>query len=305
MIRGDVTEVTAGECTDLYYVDTGMYDVDEYGAVYLLDAEEPALVDTGIGTHYERVLDLLAHAGVDPSEVAYVVPTHVHLDHAGGTGFLAAECENATVAVHPRGARHLVDPTRLWEGTKQAVGDQFEFYTEPEPVPEDRVQEVGDGDVLDLGDHELHAHDAPGHAPHQHVFHDPANDAVFTADAAGIYVPAIDEVRETTPPPQFDLEQALADVETIARLDPSVLLFSHFGPQPTDDLLARYEARLTDWVATVEAAQQELPDDDAVVEHFVQTTEMTAVWGERKAAAETAMNVRGVLAYLDRKRGGE
>jgi len=70
MIRGDVTEVTAGECTDLYYVDTGMYDVDEYGAVYLLDAEEPALVDTGIGTHYERVLDLLAHAGVDPSEVA-------------------------------------------------------------------------------------------------------------------------------------------------------------------------------------------------------------------------------------------
>jgi len=303
MTRGDVTEVTTGECTDLYHVDTGMYDVDAYGAVYLLDAEEPALVDTGIGTHYERVLDLLEYAAVDPADVAYVVPTHVHLDHAGGAGVLAQECENATVAVHANGARHLADPTRLWEGTKRAVGDQFEFYTEPEPVPEDRILELGDGDVIDLGDHELRAHDAPGHAPHQHVFHDPANDAVFTADAAGIYVPAIDAVRETTPPPQFDLEQALQDVETIASLDPSTLLYAHFGAQPTADRLERYEARLTDWVAAVEAAQQELPDDDAVVEHFVETTELTEVWGERKAAAETAMNVRGVLAYLDRQRG--
>jgi glyoxylase-like metal-dependent hydrolase (beta-lactamase superfamily II) len=302
MARGEVTAVTTGECSDLYYVDTGMYDVDEYGAVYLLDAAEPTLVDTGIGTHYERILDLLAYADVAREDLAYIVPTHVHLDHAGGAGFLAAECENATVAVHENGVRHLVDPTRLWEGTKQAVGDQFEFYTEPEPVPEDRVRELADGDVLDLGDHELHAHHAPGHAPHQHVFHDPANDAVFTADAAGIYVPAIDEIHETTPPPQFDHDQALRDVELVGSLDPSTLLYSHFGAQPTADLLSRYEARLTDWVAAVEAAQQELPDDDAVVEHFVQTTEMTDVWGERKASAETAMNVRGVLAYLEDQR---
>jgi len=273
MVRGDVTAVTTGECTDLYHVDTGMYDVDAYGSVYLLDDADPALVDTGIGTHYDRVLDLLEYADVEPAEVSYVVPTHVHLDHAGGAGFLAAACENATVAVHPTGARHLVDPSRLWEGTKSAVGDQFEFYTEPEPVP------------------------------HQHVLHDPANDAVFTADAAGIYVPAIDAVRETTPPPQFDLEGALADVETIARLDPSTLLYAHFGAQPTGDRLERYEARLTDWVAAVEAARQELPDDDAVVEHFVESSDMDAVWGERKAAAETAMNVRGVLTYLDRQRG--
>jgi len=303
MTSGDVTEVTTGECTDLYHVDTGMYDVDEYGAVYLLDDDEPALVDTGIGTHYDRVLDLLEYAGVDPSDLAHIVPTHVHLDHAGGAGFLAAECENATVAVHPKGARHLVDPSRLWAGTKNAVGDQFEFYTEPEPVPEDRVRELEDGDVVDLGTHELHAHHAPGHAPHQHVLHDPANDAVFTADAAGIYVPAIDAVRETSPPPQFDLEQALRDVETIANLDPSTLLYAHFGAQPTADRLERYEARLTDWVATVERARQELGDDDAVVEHFVDATDMDDVWGERKAAAETAMNVRGVLRYLDAQRG--
>jgi glyoxylase-like metal-dependent hydrolase (beta-lactamase superfamily II) len=302
MTRGDVTEVTTGECSDLYYVDTGMYDVDAYGAVYLLDAEQPALVDTGIGTHYDRILDLLEYADVDPSELAYIVPTHVHLDHAGGAGFLAQECENATVAVHENGARHLEDPSRLWEGTRQAVGDQFEFYTEPEPVPAERIQELADGDVIDLGDHELRAHHAPGHAPHQHVFFDPANDAVFTADAAGIYVPATDEVRETSPPPQFDLERALQDVETIARLDPSTLLYAHYGPQPTDDRLERYEARLTDWVAAVERAQQELGDDDAVVEYFVESTEMTDVWGDRKARTETAMNVRGVLTYLDHER---
>jgi glyoxylase-like metal-dependent hydrolase (beta-lactamase superfamily II) len=298
MAPGDVTTVTTGECTDLHYVDTGMYGTAEYGSVYVLDAERVAVVDTGIGTHHDRILDALDELGIDHGDVAYLVPTHVHLDHAGGAGFLADACPNATVAVHERGARHLVEPARLWEGTKAAVGDQIEFYTEPEPVPEDRIRELANGDVIDLGDHELRAHAAPGHAPHQHVFEDPANDAVFTADAAGIYVPSLDVVRETTPPPQFDLEVALADLDTIRRLDPSTLLYAHFGPAPTDDLLDEYATVLESWVESVQETRERLGDDEAVVESFVADTEMGEVWGERKATAETAMNVRGVLSYL-------
>ncbi|WP_256296185.1 MBL fold metallo-hydrolase [Haloarchaeobius salinus] len=299
MTAGDVNEVTTGECSDLYYVDTGMYGTAEYGAVYVLDAAEVALVDTGIGTHHDRVLDALDELDIAPEAVDHLVVTHVHLDHAGGAGFLADACENATVWVHERGARHLADPSRLWEGTKAAVGDQIDWYTEPQPVPEERIETLADGDTIDLGDRELHAAHAPGHAPHQHVFHDPANDAVFTADAAGIYVPSLDLVRETSPPPQFDLEQALADVETIRSFEPSTLLYPHFGPAATDDRLTEYEARLESWVAEVAAKRDELGDDEAVVEHFAETTEMAEVWGERKASGETAMNVRGVLRYLD------
>ncbi|WP_435359646.1 MBL fold metallo-hydrolase [Haloarchaeobius sp. DFWS5] len=299
MDPGDMQEVTTGECTDCYYLDTGMYGTTEYGAVYILDAAQPAIVDTGIGTNYEYILDALDELDIAREDVEYLIPTHVHLDHAGGAGYLAEACPNATVAIHERAVRHLVDPSRLWEGTKSAVGDQIEWYTEPKPVPEDRIQALEDGDVIKLGDHSLHATEAPGHAPHQHVFYDPDNDAVFTADAAGIYVPAIDDVRETTPPPQFDMEQALADVETVREIDPSTLLFAHFGPAPADDLLDAYEERLQSWVGTVEAVRAELEDDEAVVAHFADDPELLDVWGEEKASGETAMNVRGVLRYLD------
>jgi len=303
MEPGDVRPVTTGDCTDLHYVDTGMYGTAEYGSVYVIDDERPAIVDTGIGTNYERVLDALAAAGIDPESLAVIAVTHVHLDHAGGAGFLADACPNAEVYVHERSAHHLADPSRLWAGTKRAVGDQIGFYTEPEPVPEERITELTDGDAIDLGEHELVAHHAPGHAPHQVVFEDPANDAVFTADAAGIRVPSVDEVKETTPPPQFDLEAALADAEMLVAMEPETLLFAHFGPAEADGVLAEYTDVLTDWVADVERERAELPDDEAVIDRFVERTTMDRVWGERKASGETAMNVRGVLAYLDREDG--
>ena len=295
MAAGEVHRVTVGDCTDLYRVDTGMYDTAEYGCVYLLDAERPALVETGIGTHHDRVLDALDAVGVDRAAVAV---THVHLDHAGGAGFLADELPDAEVVVPERGARHLVDPSRLWAGTKDAVGDQTRYYTEPEPVPEERLCPVADGDRVDLGDHTLVAHEAPGHAPHQVVFDHPENDAVFTADAAGIYVPSLDRVEPTTPPPQFDLERALADVETLRGLDRSTLCYTHFGAQPAADRLDEYARRLEAWVETVRAARAEHGDEGAV-ERLSADPETAAVWGEHKARGEAAMNVRGVLSYLD------
>lgn len=116
MVIGDVRAVETGSCTDLHYVDTGMYDTDAYGAVYLLDAERPAIVETGIGTHHERVLDALDEAAVAREAVEVIAPTHLHLDHAGGAGFLAVACPNATVAIHDSGVSHLADPAQLAEG---------------------------------------------------------------------------------------------------------------------------------------------------------------------------------------------
>ncbi|WP_135663918.1 MBL fold metallo-hydrolase [Halorhabdus rudnickae] len=299
MAIGDVIRVTTGTCSDLYYVDTGMYDVKRYGSVYVLDAERPTIVETGIGTNYERILDALEDVGLAPAEIEVIAVTHVHLDHAGGAGFLSEACPNATIVVHEIGAAHLVDPGRLWEGTKQAVGDQISHYVEPDPVPDDRVRTIADGDEVDLGDHALVAHHAPGHAPHQVVYEDPENDAVFTGDAAGLYVPDRDRAEPTSPPPDFDLEQALRDVETIQNLAPETLLYSHFGPAPRTHQLDGYARRLSDWVQAVAAARNELEDDDAVIEHFAGETAATEIWGEEKGRGETAMNVRGVLTYLD------
>ncbi|WP_248903730.1 MBL fold metallo-hydrolase [Halocatena marina] len=296
MAIGDLYPVETGDCTDLYYIDTGMYDTPEYGAVYILDAERPAVVDTGIGMRYDAILDAIERVGIARDELEIIAPTHIHLDHAGGAGYLARDCPNADVVVHERGARHLVDPSRLIAGTKAAVEDQWEFYREPISVPEDRIRELTDGDIIDLGTHQLVTHHVPGHAPHQVVFEDPENNAVFTADAAGIYVPAIDAVRQTTPPPDFDLEQCLADIELIQSLEPATLLYAHYGPAPTEHRLDEYADVLTEWIESVEMVRQQKDD---VVDHFIAETPMSGVWGERKARAEAAMNTRGVLRYLD------
>jgi glyoxylase-like metal-dependent hydrolase (beta-lactamase superfamily II) len=298
MAAGDVHRVTVGDCTDLHYVDTGMYDTAGYGCVYLLDADRPAVVETGIGTHHDRVLDAVDAVGIDRAAVAVVAVTHVHLDHAGGAGLLADELPAAEVVAPERGARHLIDPSRLWAGTRSAVGDQIRYYTEPEPVPEDRMRPLADGDRVDLGDHTLVAHEAPGHAPHQVVFDHPENDAVFTADAAGIYVPSLDRVEPTTPPPQFDLERALADVETLRELGRSTLCYTHFGAHSAGDRLDEYARRLAAWVETVRTAKAEHGDEGAV-ERLSADPETAAVWGEHKARGEAAMNVRGMLSYLD------
>ena len=120
MAIGDVFQVTTGDCSDLSYVDVGLYDTPGYGSVYVLDAERPAIVDTGLGTNYELVLDALDDLDIAREAVAVIAPTHVHLDHAGGAGYLAEACPNAEVAIHEIGAPHLIDPSRLVEGTKRA-----------------------------------------------------------------------------------------------------------------------------------------------------------------------------------------
>jgi 3-deoxy-D-manno-octulosonic-acid transferase len=249
MAIGDVREVGIGRVDGVHYLDTGMYDVAEYGTVYLVEADRPAVVDTGIGTDYERVRRALGAVGIDPPDLGAIALTHVHLDHAGGAGFLVEDYPNADVYVHRIGAPYVVDPDPLVAGTKRAVGEQWAYYTDPRPVPEDRVVGLEDGDAVDLGDRQLLAHHAPGHAPHQVVYEDPEAGAVYTGDAAGLWAPSTGEVLPTSPPPNFDLETALADVEMLADLDPEVLCYGHFGPAAPDDRLGTYAGRLEAWAA--------------------------------------------------------
>jgi glyoxylase-like metal-dependent hydrolase (beta-lactamase superfamily II) len=132
------------------------------------------------------------------------------------------------------------------------------------------------------------------------MFHDRADDLLFTGDAAGIWVPSERTVRQTTPPSQFDLEQCLTDVDRILDREPDVLCFGHFGPRAFDaDLLEAYRRTLVEWVEAVREKREELGDDEAVIRHFEEHTEMRDTWGEEKATAEERLNTKGVLGYLD------
>lgn len=302
MAVGDISQVDPSRVPGCSYVDTGMYGVANYGAVYLIDDTHPTLIETGIGTRHEVILELVRAADLTPEDIDYIVPTHVHLDHAGGAGFLAEACPNSTVFVHERGVRHLIDPSRLVEGTKAAVGDQWRFYTEPIPVDPERIEGLADGDTLDLGAYTLEAVEAPGHAKHQHALFLPEERAVFTADAAGIYLPSSDAVHPTTPPPEFDLEQCLSDIERLQSLEPRTLLYTHYGVGLTPELLNRYAQVLVDWVNLVSEALDEAPDTEAAIEAIVERHAPVGEWGQTKAHAETAMNARGVIGYLNKER---
>jgi glyoxylase-like metal-dependent hydrolase (beta-lactamase superfamily II) len=296
-----LSAATSAGTADLYCLDVELYGSPEYGAVYILDGERSAVIDSGTGRNYEWILDALAELDIAPEALDVIAPTHVHLDHAGGVGYLAEACPNADVCVYESGAQFLTDPTKIWEGTKQVVGDRIEYYAEPQPVSEDRIVELADGDSVDLGDHALDVHHAPGHAFHHAVFYDPANDGVFTADAAGINVPNRPGVRQTSPPPGFALEGCLADVEMLEALDPAALYYGHFGDRETDGLLDEYRTVITEWVDRVEAKRTELGDDDAVVEYFADQVDTDSPWTTQHARGEERMNTRGVLQYLDNR----
>jgi len=297
MARGDLYEATANGTVS--YVDIGLYDSPEYGSVYIIDAEKPAVIDTGLGIHVDVILDALEQVGITPEELQAIIPTHVHLDHAGGAGYLVRECPNADVYCYEAGAPFLLDPTSLWKGTQAVIGPRLVHYVEPKPIPEERLIPVSDGEIISLGDQELITHHAPGHAFHQAIFEHPASDGVFVADAAGINTPRIDGVRYCSPPSDFSLEECLRDVELLESLDPELLYYGHFGEVETDSVLSEYTEELIWWVEQVKEKRAELGDDEAVVEYFADRADTIGIWDERHARGEEQLNVRGTLEYLD------
>jgi glyoxylase-like metal-dependent hydrolase (beta-lactamase superfamily II) len=258
-------------------IDTRMVGRYLVTSAYLVAAAEPALIETGPQTSSEAVLHNLDRLGYGPADLAHIVVTHVHLDHAGGAGTIAERFPNATVWVSERGARHLADPTRLVESTARAYGpDRMrEMFGFVEPIAAERLRALADGDVVPLGDRALEAMYTPGHASHHVALRDAATGAVFTGDALGVHLPDVRVLRPATPPPDFDLELARASIERI-RTRADLLLLSHFGPvAEVDHLCELATRRLLDWSDDVRAALEVGAELDRVVEIL-----------ERRGAAE-------------------
>jgi len=273
-----------------------MYGTQGYGVVYVLEAAHPVVVDTGLGRNTAWIVALLEEQGVDRTDPISILVTHVHLDHAGGVGRLCAAFPQAEVYVHERGARHLSEPDRLVTGTKQAVGHMWRYYEDPVAVPPERITTVGDGDHIDAGGHAFAVHAAPGHAPHQVTFHDQDADVMFCADAMGIRIPGTGRVIASTPPPQFDLALARADVAMIAEEAPATLCYAHHGHRPFEPAVAdRYDDILQRFVAETTAALETQSLED-VIDAVTADYDAEAVWGAEKTRAEASLNVRGIAA---------
>jgi glyoxylase-like metal-dependent hydrolase (beta-lactamase superfamily II) len=229
--------VAAGEGTvslghEVFQIDTRMAGYDGITAGYLIRGDRPCLVETGTAPSAPVIRDALAGLGIGPGDLATVVVTHIHLDHAGGAGDIAAMFPAAQIVVHQRGARHLADPSRLMASARMVYGDALErLFGVLAPVPADRIVALDDVGTVDLGGgRRLDSHYSPGHAKHHVGLVDSETGDLYVGDAAGVYMPETGDVRPATPPPDFDLKAALASVHRFAALRPARLLFSHYGP---------------------------------------------------------------------------
>ena len=246
-------------------IDTVLGGEPEFNAVYLVEAGEPTILEAGPGADAPLVVDALTSLGVGADDLAHIVVTHVHLDHAGGSGALIEAFPSATVWVHERGAPHLADPTRLVASTARTYGRDrmLKLYGQTLPVPAERLRAVGDGDRIPLGSRELTVIHTPGHASHHVALHDDRSGAIFTGEAVGSHLPWADVYRPALPPPEVDVEAALASIASIRARRPTALLTSHFGPiLDPEEGCERGAERIRAWAETVRRRLEADPETD-------------------------------------------
>ncbi|HLG66893.1 MAG TPA: MBL fold metallo-hydrolase, partial [Acidimicrobiales bacterium] len=271
-------------------------------AGYLIAGPRPVLIETGSQTSVPVLLASLERLGVGPGDLAGIVATHIHLDHAGGVGDVALAFPGATVYVHEKGARHLADPERLVSSAARVYGPLLDsLYGRLRPTAPDRLHVLADGEGIEIGDGRvLTAVDSPGHAKHHVGLHDSDSGILFVGDAVGVKLPDGGVLRPSTPPPDFDLDQALHSLARFARRRPTGLALAHYGLLPDPDgVLQEAEGTLRQWAETAEAAYRAGVDIAAALEERF-AADLSGVAPEHREKLEVMNGVHSNAAGLRR-----
>ena len=226
----DIQEVAEG----IYRFETPISFAEFKPTVYLIREPQGVLIEPGPSATVGTIQEALAQVGM--TDLTYIIPTHIHMDHAGGAGALAELFPRAKVIVHPRGLKHAVEPSRLIESVKMVWGDDFEEHFGPIiPVPESQIQAVDDGEVITAGSRELQMIHAPGHAPHHLVIFDSKVKGLFCGEAVGL--PGYQ--MPTVAPMSFNLETYLSTIERLQQMNlgAEVLFYSHGSVEKGPDAL--------------------------------------------------------------------
>jgi glyoxylase-like metal-dependent hydrolase (beta-lactamase superfamily II) len=251
-----------------YLIDGHDLGMAERTGAYVLKERDVTLIETSASPSIPYILKGLNDLEIAPEAVKYVIVTHIHLDHSGGAGLLLEHCPNAKVVVHPKGARHLVDPTKLIASAKAVYGDKFNSLFDPIlPIAEDRILIKGHQETLEIGENcSLTFYDSPGHANHHFSIYHPNVAGVFVGDTAGIYYPqlqrkGIEFYIPSTSPNQFDPDKMLESMNIYKTLNVERLFFGHFGmTENPSETFKQVEAWLPDFIAEAQSAFEEADD---------------------------------------------
>jgi glyoxylase-like metal-dependent hydrolase (beta-lactamase superfamily II) len=293
------TEIAPG----VLQIDTLLGGWSHVTAGYLVTGDAPVLVETGSQTSVPALLAALGELNVDPGELAGVAVTHIHLDHAGGVGDVAAAFPDATVYVHGKGARHLVDPTKLVDSAAMVYGELLDsLYGRLTPTDAARVHVLDDGEEIQVSSNRtLTTVDSPGHAKHHLALHDSDTGLLFAGDAVGVRLPDVGILRPSTPPPDFDLDQAITSLRKFADRRPTGVALAHFGlvPDPLDTL-AEAEEILTQWAEVAEAAWRDERDIAAALDEAFRIEPDPAADPAAREAMETLNGIHSNAAGFRR-----
>lgn len=288
----------------------GIYTIDAHyvapgvASIHLIVARngDAAFFDTGTNLSWPYVEAALKKLGIAHSQVRYVIPSHVHLDHAGGAGLMMARVPSAQLVVHPRGARHMIDPGKLFAATIAVYGEAKarRFYGDVTPVAADRVIEARDGMTLTLGDRTLTVLDTPGHARHHICLVDDETGGVFTGDMFGLSyrqfdVDGLPSIIPTTTPSQFDPDAMKASIHRLLSLTPPAMYLTHFGKLTEiarlgDDLLRQLDEHLE-----AANAAREVPAD---ARHGSIRDALTALFLKEARRKNWPMSESALLSWL-------
>ena len=302
----------------IYAVDSG-YTGPDVAAIHLIEeGGRAALVDTGNNDALVHVEQALAETGLSPEAVDLVLLTHIHLDHAGGAGAFMQAFPNAKLVVHPRGARHMAEPSKLVAGVTAVYGAEYvnQVYGNILPIPAERIIEAADGFTLSLAGRELLCIDTPGHARHHICIVDKKTGGIFTGDMFGLSYREHDVdgrpfIFPTTTPTQFEPDEMRASISRLLSFKPEAMYLTHYSrvgdvPALGEDLLRRLDAL----VAIAESASQL---SGKLRHEQIKAEIATYLFGELKAhgcnlaetvvldiwATDLELNAQGLEVWLD------
>jgi len=299
-------------------IDTGFVRPQFDASHLIVENGRAAFVDTGTNHSVPRLLAALAAHDLEPDAVDWVVLTHVHLDHAGGAGLLLEHLPRAKLVVHPRAARHMIDPSALMEGVRAVYGEEVTArdYGELVPVPAERVVTTSDGSVLELSGRPLRFFDMPGHARHHHCMWDEVSRGWFTGDTFGVAYPELATrsgryVAPATAPVQFDPVALRASVTRMLEWQPEVMYLTHYGAVRNASRLAAQLLRQVDAMVDAARSLADAPQRHERLKEAFRTIYMAELRRagspldessiEAMLATDIELNAQGVGVWLDRE----
>ena len=300
----------------IHVIDTGFHRPLFDAAYLIVEDGRAAFVDTGTNFAVPRLLAALDDLGLAPGAVDFVIPTHVHLDHAGGAGLLMQALPAATLLVHPRGARHMVDPQALYQGALAVYGQAAmdREYGQLVPVPATRVRSPADGETIHLAGRPLLFIDTPGHARHHHCIWDARSAGWFTGDTFGLSYRETDSaagawVLPTSSPVQFDPAELRQSIARLMALQPQQMYLTHFGAVGDVARLAPLLLAQVDAMVALAEGLRNATDRHAALKTGLQAQALQQLQQHGVADADAALaslaldielNAQGLGVWLDR-----